>query len=88
MKVNFLNMFSDEAPISNSGYRSSLYSDPSIMQGIQFLNNEKDIAKSLSDNLSLISQTDGSNLGSGKVLNGKSGCGRTFAISINLVKEF
>ena len=69
--MNFLNMFSDEAPISNSGYRSSLYSDPSIMQGIQFLNNEKDIAKSLSDNLSLISQTDGSNLGSGKVLNGK-----------------
>jgi hypothetical protein len=69
--MNFLNMFSDEAPISNSGYRSSLYTDPSIMQGIDFLNNEKDIAKSLSDNLTLISQTDGSNLGSGKILNGK-----------------
>ena len=52
--MNFLNMFSDEAPISNSGYRSSLYTDPSIMQGIKFLNNEKDIANNLSENLKLM----------------------------------
>ena len=41
--MNFLNMFSDEAPISNNGYRKQLYSDPSIMQGVAFLNNEKNI---------------------------------------------
>ena len=35
--MNFLNMFSDEAPIFNNGYRSSLYTDPSIAQGINFL---------------------------------------------------
>ena len=39
--MNFLNMFSDEAPISNNGYRSSLYTDPSIQQGVNFLNYEK-----------------------------------------------
>jgi hypothetical protein len=64
-------MFSDEAPISNNGYRTSLYTDPSIMQGIDFLNNEKQIKNNLSENLFLISQTDGSGLGSGKVVNGK-----------------
>ena len=61
--MNFLNMFSDEAPISNNGYRTYLYSDPSIMQGIDFLNNEKQIKNNLSENLFLISQTDGSGLG-------------------------
>jgi len=69
--MNFLNMFSDEAPISNNGYRSSLYTDPSIRQGIDFLNYEKDITNNLSGNLRLISQTDGSDLGSGQVINGK-----------------
>ena len=69
--MNFLNMFSDEAPISNNGYRSSLYTDPSIAQGINFLNYEKDIKSNLTDNLRLISQTDGSNLGSGKIVSGK-----------------
>jgi len=69
--MNFLNMFSDEAPIFNNGYRSSLYTDPSIMQGINFLNYEKDIKNNLSDNLRLISQTDGNDLGSGQVINGK-----------------
>jgi hypothetical protein len=69
--MNFLNMFSDEAPISNNGYRSSLYTDPSIRQGIDFLKYEKNMTNNLSGNLRLISQTDGSNLGSGKVINGK-----------------
>ena len=69
--MNFLNMFSDEAPIFNNGYRSSLYTDPSIAQGINFLNYEKDIKNNLTDNLRLISQTDGSNLGSGKIVSGK-----------------
>ena len=69
--MNFLNMFSDEAPISNNGYRKQLYSDPSIMQGVAFLNNEKNITNELSNNLNLISQTDGSNLSSGQIINGK-----------------
>lgn len=69
--MNFLNMFSDEAPISNNGYRSSLYTDPSITQGINFLNYEKDIKSNLTGNLRLISQTDGSDLGSGKIVSGK-----------------
>jgi hypothetical protein len=64
-------MFSDEAPISNNGYRSSLYTDPSIQQGVNFLNYEKNITDNLSGNLRLISQTDGSNLRSGQVINGK-----------------
>ncbi len=64
-------MFSDEAPISNNGYRSSLYTDPSIMQGVKFLNYEKDITDNLTGNLRLISQTDGSDLSSGQVINGK-----------------
>ena len=69
--MNFLNMFSDEAPMSNNGYRSSLYTDPSIKQGVDFLNYEKKITNNLSGNLRLISQTDGSNLSSGQVINGK-----------------
>ena len=69
--MNFLNMFSDEAPISNNGYRSSLYTDPSIQQGVNFLNYEKNITDNLSGNLRLISQTDGSNLRSGQVINGR-----------------
>ena len=69
--MNFLNMFSDEAPISNNGYRSSLYTDPSIQQGVNFLNYEKNITNNLSGNLRLISETDGSNLRSGQVINGK-----------------
>lgn len=69
--MNFLNMFSDEAPISNNGYRSSLYTDPSIKQGVKLLNYEKEIKNNLSGNLRLISQTDGSNLGSGQVINGR-----------------
>jgi hypothetical protein len=64
-------MFSDEAPIFNNGYRSSLYTDPSIMQGVNFLNYEKDIKNSLTSSLRLISQTDGSNLSSGQVISGK-----------------
>lgn len=69
--MNFLNMFSDEAPMSNNGYRSSLYTDPSIKQGVDFLNYEKKITNNLSGNLRLISQTDGTNLSSGQVINGK-----------------
>lgn len=69
--MNFLNMFSDEAPISNNGYRSSLYTDPSIMQGVKFLNYERYITNNLTGNLRLISQTDGSDLDSGQVISGK-----------------
>lgn len=64
-------MFSDEAPISNNGYRSSLYTDPSIMQGVRFLNYERDITNNLTGNLRLISQTDRSDLGSGQIISGK-----------------
>ena len=39
--MELLNMFSDLAPISNSGYRQQLYTDPGILQGQEFLQNEK-----------------------------------------------
>lgn len=65
------NMFSDFAPISESGYRSQLKTDPAIIQGVQFLNDERSIVTQLIPSLNLISQTDGSGIGSGKIVKGK-----------------
>lgn len=65
------NMFSDFAPISESGYRAQLKTDPSIIQGVQFLNDERSIVTELIPSLNLISQTDGSGMGSGKIVKGK-----------------
>jgi hypothetical protein len=66
--MNFLNMFSDLAPISKNGYRTQLYSDPGIAQGVEFLNHENMIKNALTGNLQLIEQTDGVNLGSGSII--------------------
>ena len=65
------NMFSDFAPISESGYRAQLKTDPAIIQGVQFLNDERSIVTQLIPSLNLISQTDGSGIGSGKIVKGK-----------------
>ncbi len=71
--MNFSNMFSDLAPISQNGYRNQLYSDPGIQQGIEFLDTEKTITNNMAGNLQLISQTGGfgSGIGSGKIIKGK-----------------
>jgi len=68
--MNFLNMFSDLAPISKNGYRTQLYSDPGIVQGIEFLKNENMIKNALTENLYLIEQTDGVTLGSESIIEG------------------
>ena len=62
--MDYSNMFSDLAPIFGSGYRAQLNSDPAIKQGVQFLNDERTIINGLIPNLNLISQTDGSGMGS------------------------
>jgi len=64
-------MFSDFAPISESGYRAQINTDPAIRQGIQFLNDERSIVSELMPSLNLISQTNGSGIGSGKIIKGK-----------------
>ena len=64
-------MFSDFAPISESGYRAQLNTDPAIRQGIQFLNDERSIVSELTPSLNLISQTNGSGIDSGKIIKGK-----------------
>ena len=69
--MNYSNMFSDLAPIFGSGYRAQLNSDPAITQGVQFLNDERSIINGLIPNLNLISQTDGSGMGSAKIVNGR-----------------
>ena len=69
--MDISNMFSDFAPISESGYRSQLNTDPAIRQGIQFLNDERSITSQLIPSLNLISQTNGSGIGSGKIIKGK-----------------
>ena len=46
-------MFSDLAHISNSGYREQLYTDPGILQGIEFLQNENKVKKQVEKNLNL-----------------------------------
>jgi hypothetical protein len=60
--MELLNMFSDLAPISNSGYRQQLYTDPGILQGQEFLQNEKKIRTIVERNmnLNLISDCNGS----------------------------
>lgn len=60
--MELLNMFSDLAPISNSGYRQQLYTDPGILQGQEFLQNEKKIRTIVERNLdlNLISDSNGS----------------------------
>jgi NADH:ubiquinone oxidoreductase subunit 3 (subunit A) len=60
--MELLNMFSDLAPISNSGYRQQLYTDPGILQGQEFLENEKKIRTIVEQNmnLNLISDCNGS----------------------------
>ncbi len=65
------NMFSDFAPISESGYRAQLNRDPAIMQGVQFLKDERTIVNELIPSLNLISQTNGSGMDSGKIIKGK-----------------
>ena len=46
-------MFSNLAPISNNGYRQQLYTDPGILQGIEFLQNENKVKKEVEQNLDL-----------------------------------
>lgn len=59
--MDLSNMFSDLAPISNSGYREQLYTDPGILQGQEFLKNEKmvktEVERTL--DLNLISDSHG-----------------------------
>ena len=69
--MDISNMFSDFAPISESGYRAQINTDPAIRQGIQFLNDERSIVSELMPSLNLISQTNGSGIGSGKIIKGK-----------------
>lgn len=69
--MDISNMFSDFAPISESGYRAQYNTDPAIRQGIQFLNDERSIVSELTPSLNLISQTNGSGIGSGKIIKGK-----------------
>lgn len=64
-------MFSDLAPISKSGYRAQINADPAIMQGVQYLNDGRSYINELMPSLNLISQTDGTGIGSGKIIKGK-----------------
>ncbi len=58
------NMFSDLAHISNSGYREQLYTDPGILQGIEFLQNENKVKKQVEKNLNLNLISDSHGTGS------------------------
>jgi hypothetical protein len=64
-------MFSDLAPISESGYRAQINADPAIRQGVQFLNDGQGFITDLIPSLNLISQTDGVGIGSAKIIKGK-----------------
>ena len=64
-------MFSDLAPISESGYRAQINADPAIRQGVQFLNDGRGFVTELIPSLNLISQTDGVGIGSAKIIKGK-----------------
>ena len=64
-------MFSDLAPFSKSGYKAQVNADPAIMQGVQFLNEGRAITRNLVPSLQLISQTNGSGIGSGAIIKGK-----------------
>jgi hypothetical protein len=69
--MDYSNMFSDLAPISKSGYRAQINADPAIMQGVQYLNDGRSYINELMPSLNLISQTDGTGIGSGKIIKGK-----------------
>ena len=51
--MDLTNMFSDLAPISNNGYRQQLNTDPGILQGIEFIQNENKVKKEVEQNLEL-----------------------------------
>ena len=51
--MDLSNMFSDLAPISNNGYRQQLNTDPGILQGMEFLQNENKVKKEVEQNLDL-----------------------------------
>jgi|688.fasta_scaffold270570_1 hypothetical protein len=55
-------MFSDLAPLFNNGYRKQLYTDPGILQGMEFLQNENKVKREVAQNLdlNLISDLHGS----------------------------
>ena len=49
--MELLNMFSDLAPISNNGYRQQSYTDPGILQGVEFLQNEDKVKQEVEENM-------------------------------------
>ena len=51
--MDLSNMFSDLAPISNNGYRQQLNTDPGILQGIEFIQNENKVKKEVEQDLEL-----------------------------------
>ena len=51
--MELLNMFSDLVPISNNGYKQQSYTDPGILQGAEFLQNEDKVKKEVERNLDL-----------------------------------
>lgn len=51
--MELLNMFSDLAPISNNGYRQQSYTDPGILQGVEFLQNEDKVKQEVEENMNL-----------------------------------
>ena len=51
--MDLTNMFSDLAPISNNGYRQQLNTDPGILQGMEFIQNENKVKKEVEQNLEL-----------------------------------
>jgi membrane-associated HD superfamily phosphohydrolase len=51
--MELLNMFSDLVPISNNGYKQQSYTDPGILQGAEFLQNEDKVKKEVARNLDL-----------------------------------
>jgi len=59
--MDLSNMFSDLAPISNNGYRQQLNTDPGILQGVEFLQNENKVKKEVEQNLdlNLVSDSNG-----------------------------
>jgi membrane-associated HD superfamily phosphohydrolase len=51
--MELLNMFSDLVPNSNNGYNQQSYTDPAILQGAEFLQNEDRVKKEVARNLDL-----------------------------------
>jgi len=46
-------MFSDLVPNSNNGYKQQSYTDPAILQGAEFLQNENRVKNEVARNLGL-----------------------------------